>query len=70
MPTKKKKTEFGRELAAFLNRHDLYAKDVAAAAGVSCSTLHDVTRGRSAGHELIPKVREFMARYDAEHQHQ
>ena len=34
-------------------------------AGVRRTTLVECTTGRCAGHELIPKVRKYMAEYNA-----
>lgn len=62
---KKPKNEFGVELLTFCAAHGLTYKDVATGAGVKHTTLVECTTGRCAGHELIPKVRQFMADFEA-----
>lgn len=46
--------------------YGLTYRDVATGADVKRSTLIECTTGRCAGHELIPKVRQFMADYEAQ----
>jgi len=60
---RKPKTQFGIEVREFTARTGLTVRAVASGAGVSYATLMDTSVGRSAGHELIPKVRKFMAEY-------
>ncbi|OPZ65861.1 MAG: hypothetical protein BWY85_00220 [Firmicutes bacterium ADurb.Bin506] len=62
---KKPKTEFGLELLQFCARYGITYKQVAEDAGVKHSTLVECTTGRCAGHELIPKVRQYMEDYEA-----
>jgi len=62
---KKPKNEFGLELLNFCASHGLTYKDVASGAGVKRSTMIECTTGRCVGHELIPKVRQFMSDYEA-----
>lgn len=62
---RKPKNNFGLELAEFRARTGMNNKEIADAAGVNRNTMQDCTTGRSAGHELIPKVRAFMAAYTA-----
>lgn len=62
---KKPKTPFGVELSMFCAQHGLTYKDVADGAGVKRSTLIDTTSGRCAGAQLIPRVRQYMAEYNA-----
>lgn len=64
---KKPKNGFGLELLAFCAAHGLTYRDVAQGADVKRTTMIDCTTGRCAGHELIPKVRKFMAEYEATH---
>jgi len=65
MPGRRKpKTEFGLEVLTFTVQNGTTVKALAAAAEVSLATLHDVSTGRSAGHELIPKVREYMDNFE------
>lgn len=63
---KKPKNNFGVELMAFCATYGLTYRDVATGADVKRSTLIECTTGRCAGHELIPKVRQFMADYEAQ----
>ena len=63
---KKPKNDFGVELMAFCATYGLTYRDVATGADVKRSTLIECTTGRCAGHELIPKVRQFMADYEAQ----
>lgn len=51
---------------AFCATYGLTYRDVATGADVKRSTLIECTTGRCAGHELIPKVRQFMADYEAQ----
>ena len=60
----KPKNAFGIEVRVFTAQTGMTVKELAAAAGVKYATLVDTTTGRSAGHELIPAVRQFMAQYD------
>jgi len=67
MPGRRKpKTPFGLEVLIFTVQNGTTVKELAANAGVSLATLHDVSTGRSAGHELIPKVREYIAKVEAQ----
>jgi hypothetical protein len=60
---RKPKTEFGLEVRVFTARTGMTVKEIAVASGVKYATLVDTTTGRSAGHELIPIVRNFMANH-------
>lgn len=60
---KKPKTDFGIEVRVFTGRTGMTMKELAERAGVKYTTLMDTTRGRSAGHQLIPAVRMFMSNY-------
>ena len=60
MAYKKPKTEFGVELAGFCARTGMTMKEVAAAADVIYTSMVDNATGRSPGHELVPKVRDWM----------
>lgn len=54
------KNQFGVELAIFCARRGLTIRDVARACEVKYDTLLYAANGRTAGHELIPKVRAYM----------
>ena len=62
---RKPKNEFGVELLSFCAANGLTYKDVCEGAGVRRTTLVECTTGRCTGHELIPKVRKYMAEYNA-----
>ena len=59
-------TEFGIEVRVFTAKTGMSVKELAEKADVKYTTLVETTTGRCAGHELIPKVREFMEQYEAE----
>lgn len=63
----RKRTPFAVELDIFRARHGLLIKQIAAQADVSYASLIDVCRGRSPGVSILPKVRAWMARYEADH---
>ena len=60
MTRKKPKTPFGIELAQFAATHGKTIKEIAEASGVKYSTLVEVTTGRTAGHRVVPVVRDYM----------
>ena len=59
----KPKTNFGVDVRVFTAQTGMTVKELAVAAGVKYATLVDTTTGRSAAHDLIPAVRQFMAEY-------
>lgn len=61
---RKPKTEFGVEVKAFTARTGMTLRELAERSGVKYTTLLDTTIGRSAGHQLIPKVLDFIRSYD------
>lgn len=60
---RKPKTPFGVEVTEFCARFGITKRELASLAEVKYMTLCDVECGRSAGHQLVPKVREAMAEY-------
>lgn len=62
-PKRTPKTDFGIEVRVFTAQTGMSVKELAEAAGVKYSTLVETTTGRSAGHKLIPTVRNFMEEY-------
>ena len=63
---RKPQTQFGVEVATFCAEMGMSKRELAERSGVKYPTLLDCTIGRSAGYELVPKVREFMAAYRKE----
>ena len=57
---------FDLAFRSFCWKHRMRYKQFAANAGISYGTLLDVLRGRSPGHELIPKAQTYMAEYERE----
>ena len=62
------KNEFGIALGTFCDKYGLSVSFVAEAAGVKRSTMLAAGIGRTAGHELVPKVYAYMAEYEASRQ--
>ena len=63
---KKPKNDFGVELMAFCATYGLTYRDVATGAAASRTLDEGAALDVCAGHELIPKVRQFMADYEAQ----
>ena len=59
-------TDFGKEVGMFLVDTGLHIKTIAKLCNISYNTLNDTRNGRCAGHEVKPKVREFMRKYREE----
>lgn len=64
MRSTKPKTDFGIEVTLFCAKTGMSVKELAELSGVKYATLIESTTGRCAGHQLIPKVRSFMADYE------
>jgi hypothetical protein len=60
---RKPKTPFGIEVTVFCAETGMKKDELAKQAGVNYATMLDVEVGRSAGHELVPKVHAFMFDY-------
>jgi len=60
------KTDFGVQVDLFRAKTGVNIKELAEMAGVKYTTLIDVTTGRTAGHDIIPKVEKAMEDYRAE----
>jgi hypothetical protein len=61
-------TEFGVEVAMFCARYGFSRRRIAERLGIPYVTLRETASGRTAGHEVKPKVREFMKEYENSHQ--
>lgn len=64
----KPKTAFGQEVAIFTAKTGLKIKELAKLTGVKYGTMIDCTTGRTPGHEVVPKVREYMNWYLEHHE--
>jgi predicted DNA-binding protein YlxM (UPF0122 family) len=59
-----KKTDWGVKLYAFCHKYGLTKKEVAEAAGVKVSVIYAASVNRTAGHEVIKKVDDFIEQYE------
>lgn len=57
------KTDFGVQVDLFRAQTGINIKELADMAGVKYTTLIDVTTGRTAGHEVVPRVEKAMEDY-------
>ena len=60
--------DFGLEVTVFCVKTGIQKKQIAIACRIPYQTLIHVIKGRRPGHEIVPKVQEYMRIYAVEHE--